>query len=209
MNHAARPAVDRTGRRREQREDSVQTRCPERTVSDEALIDRARRGDMRAHDELVTCYRARAVRIARSFVRDREAAHDVAQEAFVRAFLSIRRLRNPAAFETYLTRTIVRLAIDRSRKASSGEIPVGIEPQPADPPTPPEEAIHVRLILGRLSRKLRAVMVLRDVAGMDYASIARALRIPIGTVRSRLSAARAAFKSLYLGDNPSEGGTRA
>jgi RNA polymerase sigma-70 factor (ECF subfamily) len=160
---------------------------------------------VRAYDELVTCYRARAVRIARSFLRDRDLAEDIAQEAFVRTFLSIKKLRAADAFLTYLTRTIVRLSIDYSRKSSSSEIAMDVDPPPAADSVPAEEVFYIQSILAQLSVKLRTVIVLRNVDGMDYASIARTLRLPIGTVRSRLSAARAAFKALYLSG---EGGPR-
>lgn len=162
------------------------------------LIERARSGAIDAYDDLVTRHRARAVRVARSFVRDRDLAEDIAQEAFVRTFLAIRNLRSPEAFEVYLTRTIVRLSIDHFRKSSSNEFAT----TEIDPPTAksisPEESIYIRGILDKLSTKLRTVIVLRDINGMDYESIARTLRLPIGTVRSRISAARASFKLMYI-----------
>ena len=90
----------------------MQTSC-ESTVSPEsALVYRARTGDATAFDDLVVRYHSTAVRIARSFVRDRDLSEDVAQEAFVRTFLAIRRLRESDAFLRYLTRAIVRICID-------------------------------------------------------------------------------------------------
>ena len=161
-------------------------------------IERARSGAIDAYDGLVTRHRARAVRVARSFVRDRDLAEDIAQEAFVRTFLAIRNLRSPEAFQVYLTRTIVRLSIDYFRKSSAGELPTAEIDSPGTESIGPEESIYIRGILDRLSMKLRTVIVLRDVNGMEYESIARTLRVPIGTVRSRLSAARAAFRSMYM-----------
>jgi RNA polymerase sigma-70 factor (ECF subfamily) len=138
------------------------------------------------------------VRIARSFVRDRDVAEDIAQDAFVRAFVSIHDLKSTGSFTSYLTRIIVRLCIDRSRKSSADEVVLDLEPPAWDLDKAPEEVWYVHSILEKLSCKLREVIVLRDVEGMDYASIAEALTIPIGTVRSRLSAARAVFKELYI-----------
>jgi RNA polymerase sigma-70 factor, ECF subfamily len=182
---------------------------------DLAVIARAQQGDPQACDELVRRYRARALRVAKSFLRDQDLSEDIAQEAFVRTFLSIRRLRDPAAFLSYLNRAIVRLSIDHCRKRSSHEVtllvdphislgPTRIDPHTYPSPTPVEESIFIHAILDKLSWKLRTVIVLRDVEGMDYAAIAGTLRIPVGTVRSRLSAARAAFKELYLSGSEAE-----
>lgn len=163
-------------------------------------IEKACQVDLAAYDELVTRYRARAVRVARSFVRDRDLAEDIAQDAFVRTLQAIRWLRNPGAFGSYLTRTIVRLCIDYSRKNSSHESPSEIDEHLAsDEGLPSDEAIYIQSILAQLSEKLRVVIILRDIDGMDYQAIARILRVPVGTVRSRLAAARASFKALYLG----------
>jgi RNA polymerase sigma-70 factor (ECF subfamily) len=173
--------------------------CASDRVSDFTLIEQAKSDDMSAYDEIVTRYRTRAVRIAQSFLHDRELAEDIAQEAFVRAFLSIRKLRNPEAFTTYLTRTIIRLAIDHSRKFFSTEIMMELDPPAESPKIPFEESMYIHGILEQLSWKLQTVIVLRDIEGMDYLTIAEILKIPVGTVRSRLSAARAAFKALYIG----------
>lgn len=177
----------------------MQTRTSSEVEPDLVIIERARGGDMGACDELVTRYRARAVRLARSFARDRELAEDIAQEAFIRTFQSIGKLRCTDAFFTYLARAIVRLCIDHSRKSSSTEIPLDLDPLPTNQSLPAEEAMYVRDVLERLSWKLRQVIVLRDVNELDYWTIAGILKVPLGTVRSRLSAARTAFKAMYLG----------
>lgn len=174
-----------------------------------SLVARVRLGDASAYDELVRRHRTRAVRIARSFIRDKDLAEDTAQEAFVRTFLSLDKLRVEDAFVTYLTRTIVRLAIDHSRKKSSSEVLMDVDPPPADKCVNTEEALYVRSVLDKLSIKLRTVIVLRDVDGMDYDSISRVLKLPVGTVKSRLAAARAEFKLLYLeGMGTGEGGLK-
>ena len=173
-------------------------------VSSQELVARAQAGDTTACDELVTCYRARAVRMAQSFLRDRDLAEDIAQEAFVRAFLALGRLRNHGSFFTNLTRTIVRLCIDRSRRAASTELIMNPQPPSAEQRMSLEETVYIHEILKRLSWKLRTVIVLRDVNGLDYASIAKTLRVPVGTVRSKLSAARAEFRRLYLSGTASD-----
>lgn len=184
----------------------MRTECASSVETDEEVIYQARLGFTHAFDKLVTRHRARAVRIARSFVRDKDLAEDIAQEAFVKTFLAISALKKPDAFTSYLTRTIVRLCIDHSRKSSSSEATVEIESPPPEQGVSAEDSIYIHTVLQKLSWKLRQMIVLRDVNGMDYAAIAKALRLPVGTVRSRLSAARAAFRKLYLGGI--EGGSK-
>ena len=61
----------------------------------------------------------------------------------------------------------------------------------------PDLRLLVEALLDRLTPRLRAALVLRELEGMEYGEIAGALRIPVGTVRSRLNAARAQFRALW------------
>lgn len=84
------------------------------------------------------------------------------------------------------------------RRRSSREAPFEDAEGLADARPDLDEALAVREALSRLSPKLRAVLVLRELHGLDYAEIARILRVPVGTVRSRLSRAREEFKRIWL-----------
>ena len=147
--------------------------------------------------------------IAWRMLGDREEAEDVAQDAFVRVFLRIHTWRREGAFSTWLYRVVANLCFDRLRRPgrrgglsaragkSSSEL-TNPMPEATKSESSIETAVVVQQILGRISPKLRAVLVMREVEGLDYRDIASALRIPLGTVRSRLSAARLAFRDLYL-----------
>jgi RNA polymerase sigma-70 factor (ECF subfamily) len=165
--------------------------------AEDALVERCRRGDEAAFDDLITRHRARTIAIAYHLLGNREAAQDAAQEAFVRVFLVIRKLRGNAAFAAWLRRIVVRVCLDHRRRRASREVSLPERAEPARPAGDPDSAIIVRQLLDRLSPKLRAILVLRDMHGMDYRTIAETLDIPLGTVRSRLSAARLTFKDLY------------
>jgi RNA polymerase sigma-70 factor (ECF subfamily) len=166
-------------------------------------IARARQGDVAAFDWLATRYRARAVRLAAHVLRRPSEAEDVAQEAFLRAFTQIRSFRGDAAFYTWLARIVIRLCLNRMRhpgwyreRAPRDEIDYGETPQQQT-----AEQIDTRLLidalLDRLSPPLRIALVLREVEGLDYQEIADTLQIPVGTVRSRLNAARTQFRTLW------------
>src|SRR5579862_72651 len=83
---------------------------------EERRIERARRGDAAAIDWLITRYRQRVVRLATHILRRPSEAEDAAQEAFVRAFRSLRTYRAEGRFYTWLYQIVVRVCLDRRRQ---------------------------------------------------------------------------------------------
>ena len=164
-----------------------------------AWIDRARAGEEAAFRWLLARYRQRVVRLAAHILRDPEEAEDAAQEAFIRAFRRLGSYRGEARFFTWLCRIVVRTCLDRQRLARwNRERHAGAEaPGPPADADQPDLRLLVEALLDRLTPRLRAALVLRELEGMEYAEIAGALRIPVGTVRSRLNAARAQFRALW------------
>lgn len=174
---------------------------PERTTdeSQEARwIVRARIGDEAAFQWLLSRYRARAIRVAMQVLHRPDEAEDAAQEAFIRAFRAIRTFRGESRFATWFFHIVLRVCLDKKRlKRWDAEAPWD---DTLDPPAPPDGAdtrMVVRQLLDRLSPPMRAALVLREVEGLEYEEIAEALGIPVGTVRSRLSAARARFRAMW------------
>jgi RNA polymerase sigma-70 factor (ECF subfamily) len=139
---------------------------------------------------------ALAFRVAFSVLRHREDAEDVAQEAFVRAHRSIRQLRDRDRFRAWLVRMTWRLAMDRRRgdlrrQARELEVPALV------PPPTTEDQLVARQQSERLWRaidglpeKLRIVIVLAAIEEQRVEQVARLLKIPAGTVKSRLFEAR-------------------
>ena len=173
-----------------------------RDIREEAgWIARARTGDEAAYRWLLDQYRGRAVRLAAHVLRRDSEAEDAAQEAFVRAFRHLPTFRGDGPFSAWLLGIVVRVCLDRMRSArwtreGGGEVLT-------DTPTiDTAEAVTTRVavhaLLAQLSPPLRAALVLRELEGLDYPEIAAALHIPVGTVRSRLHAARAQFRALWL-----------
>lgn len=135
-------------------------------------------------------------------------AKDLAQDAFVRVFRSLRRIDQTASLEGWLHRIVTNLYIDLlrtrpRRRVESLDAPL-VTPQGGevtrevpDPGAGPEEAVlratldgEVQRGLLRLSEDLRVVVVLCDIEGYSYEEIAAMLRVPLGTVKSRLHRAR-------------------
>ncbi len=163
---------------------------------------RAQAGEAAGQRWLLARYRARMVRLAAHVLRHEADAEDVAQEAFVQAFRHLGALRGDgAAFAPWLRRIVVRRCLDHLRRpASRREAPADEARDGADGggAARTDTRLLVEMLLDKLSPPLRAALVLRECEGMDYEEIADVLRVPVGTVRSRLHAARAQFRTLWL-----------
>lgn len=170
-------------------------------------IRRCREGDESAFRALLSRYRGRALYLATRMLGDRAEAEDVVQEAFLRVFRSIRAFRGDARFHSWLYRIVVNLCLDRARRAPACPA-LSLEAAGDLPATPAggqefrawETRLRVEALLDRLSPELRATLLLREMGGLSYEEIARELSIPVGTVRSRLSAARDQFRRLWIAE---------
>jgi RNA polymerase sigma-70 factor (ECF subfamily) len=152
-----------------------------------------------AFQELLSRYRRPAITLAYQMLGNLEDAEDVAQEAFVRVFQAIPRFRGQAAFSTWLYRIVTNLCLgNRRRRRATVELEAVREPSAPDSPSQQvTEALLTRQVLDAMPPELRAILLLRDQEGLSYTEIAEALRLPLGTVRSRLSKARMAFRQIW------------
>ena len=174
--------------------------CTDRDTREEALwIARAKAGEDAAYRWLLDRYRARVVRLAAHVLRRDSEAEDVAQEAFMTAFRRLPSFRGEGRFCAWLFQITVRLCLDRRRAARwAAEVPEEFSPNPpvrTDGDT--ETRLLVAALLDQLSPPMRAALALRELEGLEYDEIAQTLNIPVGTVRSRLSTARAQFRTLW------------
>lgn len=159
-------------------------------------IERCRRGDDIAMTAIIAKHRMRLVRVASNVLRDSHEAEDVAQEAFLKAFREIHKLRDDRAFSGYIYKICVRLCMDRLRSRRT-------EPLVVDKPQPSkgqqiETRVLVEMLLKELSPDLRLTLVLREMEQLSYEEVADAMSVPVGTVRSRLHTARERFRDLWL-----------
>ena len=133
-----------------------------------------------------------AFRVAFSVLRHQQDAEDVAQEAFVRAHRSFRRLRDRDRFRAWLVRMTWRLALDWRRGDRRRATRESVAPAPFEPPTSEEELIGrqraARLwqAIDALPEKFRVVIVLAAIEEHSVERVAALLKIPPGTVKSRL-----------------------
>jgi RNA polymerase sigma-70 factor (ECF subfamily) len=169
--------------------------------TDADLVDDARRGDASAMDQLLRRHYDRVHGVCRRIAGSRRDADDAAQEAMIRIVRNLDRFDGRSAFGTWAYRIATNAALDELRKRhrrpqlhvarDDGELP----PEPADPLAHREvEAASDRLTiddaLATLPVEFRVPVVMRDVGDLDYAEIADALGVPIGTVKSRIARGR-------------------
>jgi RNA polymerase sigma factor (sigma-70 family) len=176
----------------------------EASLTDTELIERARRGDVPAYEELVRRYESLAFRTAYLIVADADEARDAAQDAFLRAYAALRRFRAGAEFRPWLLRIVANAARNR-RRSSSRRMRLALRVA-ADRPAngavaSPEVAVLAAerraLLLAaieRLSLEDRDVIVMRWFGELSEAEMAAALDCPRGTVKSRLSRAMARLR---------------
>jgi RNA polymerase sigma-70 factor (ECF subfamily) len=163
------------------------------------LLERSRRGDLDAFEQLVRAHQDHIYALTFRITGNHEDANDSAQDAFVKAFRALRHFRGDAAFSTWLHRIASNAALDLVRRRPPQplmEIPSGLTaPEgPEDVAQRREVQRRIHAALGQLPAEFRAAVVLRDLQGLAYDEIARILRVPIGTVRSRISRAREALR---------------
>jgi RNA polymerase sigma-70 factor, ECF subfamily len=163
---------------------------------DMELTRRSQAGDKEAFDELVTKYRIKLFTMVCGIVRDEHDAWDLAQEGFLRAWKSIHWFEGRSSFYAWLYSITVNLAIySLRRKGRRKEVELN-EAIPSSLPSPSVEyqraeiREQVNKALARLSPEHRAVVLLKEVEGLQYHEIAEILDLSIGTVMSRLFCAR-------------------
>jgi RNA polymerase sigma-70 factor (ECF subfamily) len=171
---------------------------------DRDLVGRARRGDQEAFTQLIVQYQVSLYNMALRMVGRPEDAADIAQEAFLRAWEKIRTLRE-APFKSWLFQIAANLCYDYFRRgrrygvmpeedqtSTSNVVGLGIAmPDPQERTEAHERTRLVRESIAGLDHDMRIAIVLRDVNGMAYDEIAGILRVPLGTVKSRIARARA------------------
>ena len=181
-------------------------------AKDDALVKFARRGDMRAFEELVARHRDRIFARAFSMMRNEDAAVELSQEAWVKGWQRLKQFQGESSFATWLTRIVINLCLDELRRQKRhraesiqkmDEDSGGVEslmPVVTVNPTERLERGELRkkidAAMGKLSENHRTVLVLHEFEEMEYKQIAKAVDCSVGTVMSRLFYARRRMAAL-------------
>jgi RNA polymerase sigma-70 factor (ECF subfamily) len=173
------------------------------------LINRFKNSDASAFDEIIFKYQDKIYNLCRHILGNAHDAEDAAQDVFLKAYQHLNKFRPESSLHTWLYRIAVNTCIDYRRKPlfeslfkNSKEGDVFVVDQPFDSPSPEklyeskEIGNAIQFALGRLSEKLRTVILLKEIEGLSYEEISEVLDVSIGTVKSRISRAREELKKL-------------
>lgn len=205
------------------------------------LLSRARKGDQGALAELLRAHQGRVFNVCLRMVHNRDDAAELTQDVLLKIVQHLPEYRGQAELSTWMTRIAMNQSISHLRKrklrqtasldgssgggasrngrASTGEGVPALRLRLADDREPGPEARverdemldRLRQAVAELDEEFRAVLVLRDIEEMDYAQVAEALGLPMGTVKSRLFRARLALREKMVAmerssDRAGEGG---
>ncbi len=167
---------------------------------DRQLVAAAQAGDRRALETLLARHYDRVHAVCRRIAGSSRDADDAAQEAMISIVRGLPRFDGRAQFSTWVYRIATNAALDelRRRRRRPALAPVDDEGQPADLVDPLAERtveasvdrLSIDAALAALPEDFRVAVVLRDVGDLDYAEIAEALGVPVGTVKSRIARGR-------------------
>lgn len=172
-------------------------------MADPAIVEQAARGDRDAFDVLVEASIDRLYAVARLILRDVDLAEDAVQEALVRCWQRLPKLREPASFDAWLHRLLVNAALDelRARRHFHASISViSIEPTISDGSGPLADRDQLGRAFERLRPEHRAVLVLHHYVGLSSKELATTLGIAEGTAKSRLHYATEAMRAALAAD---------
>ncbi len=185
------------------------------------LVQQSCAGNMDAFEQLILQHEKRVYTIAYKYMGNHEDASDMAQEAIIKAYQSIGSFRGDAAFGTWLGKITANRCLDELRKHKNiqttsledtlelddGDVKKEI---PSPIATPEEHTVqqetsdYIQMLIGELKEEYRAAMILRELEGYRYEEIAEILSCSVGTVKSRISRARAYLKERILADRMTE-----
>ncbi len=170
--------------------------------TDDQLVAAAVRGDAAAMDQLLRRHYDRVHAVCRRIAGTTRDADDAAQEAMIRVVRNLDRFDGRAAFGTWVYRIATNTALDELRKRKRRpQLHVVVDDADAPYREPADELAHrhvdgvvdriaIDAALAELPEEFRVAVVMRDVADLDYAEIAAALDLPLGTVKSRIARGR-------------------
>ena len=181
------------------------------TQSDELLVKKVQEGDTNAYNVLVIKYQYKVAQIISKFVANNADINDIAQDAFIKAYKAINSFRGESSFYTWLYRIVVNAAKTFLESNSKHKNSIDVDSPEfqsideqgilASKDTPDRiiesQELHEVILkaMNDLPKEVREAITLREIEGMSYDDMAIALKVPVGTVRSRIFRAREFIES--------------
>jgi RNA polymerase sigma-70 factor (ECF subfamily) len=178
-------------------------------MNDNHIIENFKNGDTASFGPLMHKYQDRIYNLCRYMLEDRDDAYDAAQDTFLKAFQGLKTFSPASTFYTWLYRIAVNTCLDHKRKFSFRSLFFSSDNEnhpdafPSHAPSPEttyasrQSMQALQAALNRLSKKLRTVIVLKELEGLSYEEMAEILDVSVGTVKSRISRAREELKIIF------------
>lgn len=182
-------------------------------IAEEQLVKKSLQGDTQAFEELVLIHQNKVYKLAYRYMGNEEDAYDMTQEAFLKAYRSLRSFKGDSSFSTWLYRVTTNVCLDELRRRKRRIAPVSLdEPLATNDGDEVEKEIadksptadilyeqkefsqYIQNLLNDMKPEHKTAIVLRDVMELSYEEIAEVLNCSIGTVKSRISRARNALR---------------
>lgn len=180
------------------------------------IIEKCKNGDREAFNTLVEMYQQQVFNIAYGMLSDYEDASDASQEVFIKIYKSIASFKGQASFATWMYRICANVCNDMLRKRQRRGITLSIDADDEDENSlynelpsnelQPDEQLElnerqaaVRQAIDSLKDEYKEIIVYSDMNDMSYEEVSQVLKVPVGTVKSRLNRARNALRKKLLG----------
>jgi RNA polymerase sigma-70 factor (ECF subfamily) len=185
--------------------DGILSRITAKTSpSDEELIARFQNGDVYAYEQLVRRYKEPLLNFVYRFIGDLVEAEDIVQDTFYRVYKNKHYYKEVAKFSTWIYTIASNLAKTELRrrrrrrffsinKETQNEKETELPDLNRDPEVEANTILTEKIIqkaIGNLPQKFRQVIILRDIQGFSYEEISSIIKVPLGTVKSRVNRAR-------------------
>lgn len=184
-------------------------------IDEKKLISMAKNGDKKAFEEIIGLYEKKVFSTIYYMVKNENEVEDIAQEVFVKIYKNLKNFKEESSLYTWIYRITINVCIDELKKrrniiyldekieTSDGEMEMQLEDE-AKGPEHLAEDYELKQKLTDCIRKLpidqRTMIVLRDIKGFTYMEIAEMTKINLGTVKSKISRARASLKQILEAD---------
>jgi len=186
-------------------------------ITEEILVNKSLEGDLDAFEQLVLLYQDKVYALAYRYMGNEDDANDLAQEAFVRVYKNLSSFKGQSSFGTWIFRITSNICLDELRRRRRRINPLSLD-EPINTYTGNEVARefidqsaavdliyeqkefseYIQKLLNKLKPDYKVVIVLRDIFDFNYKEIANILNCSVGTVKSRLSRARANLRKIMV-----------
>ena len=188
------------------------------TISDKEVLYGLVNGDIEAFDIIVDRYKNRLLNFVYRFVKDYDVSEDIVQETFLRVYRKRRDYKAIANFSTWIFTIAGNLAKSELRRRKRWRF-LSLDVNNDDEKTfelpdkglTPDHATAVRMLdsniqesIDSLQNKYKEALILRDIQGMSYKEISKIIKVPVGTVKSRVNRARLKLQKKLKGHAPTD-----